>query len=203
MSSTEKDDGLQGLFARSRQRILSIMDDALLLTEMDVNREQFRSVPISLSAALVLAIQNTAEFAESRRVILGPPLADLDLVVGDERLLVRALCALLETAVKFSAAGETVRLSREVVSNSLRVIIESRGRTIPTSAMPKFFDLLSIGEAITPGGDLGLGPAVAYRILSLFGVSVSVANLGLSGVRLTISLEEPAPCQAVVVEEVP
>jgi two-component system sensor histidine kinase/response regulator len=196
ISSTEKDDGLQGLFERSSRRIISIMDDALLLTEIDVNKEQFRSVPISLSAALGLAIQNTTEFAESRGVTLSPPLADLDLVVGDERLLVRALCALLETAVKFSVAGETVRLAREVVSDSLRVIIESRGRTIPEAAMAKFFDLLSIGEAITPGGDLGLGPAVAYRILSLFGASVAVVNLGpsgTSGIRLTISLKEPAP----------
>jgi DNA-binding response OmpR family regulator len=199
ISSTEKEDGLQGLFERSSRRIISIMDDAMLLTEIDVNKEQFRSVPISLSAALGLALQNTAEFAESRRVTLSPPLADLDLVVGDERLLVRALCALLETAVKFSVGGETVRLAREVVSDSLRVIIESRGRSIPAPAMPKFFDLLSIGEAITPGGDLGLGPAVAYRILSLFGASVSVVNLGpsgtsgTSGIRLTISLKEPAP----------
>ena len=193
ISSTEKDAGLQGLFERSSRRILSIMDDAMLLTEIDVNKEQFESIPISLGAALELAIQNTAAFAESRRVRLSPPWANLDLVVGDERLLVRALCALLETAVKFSVAGETVRLAREVGSDSLRVMIESRGRSIPAAAMPKFFDLLSISEAITPGGDLGLGPAVAYRILSLFGASVSVVNLGLSGIRLTVSLKEPAP----------
>ena len=193
ISSTEKDAGLQGLFERSSRRILSIMDDAMLLTEIDVNKEQFESIPISLGAALQLAIQNTAAFAESRRVRLSPPWANLDLVVGDERLLVRALCALLETAVKFSVAGETVRLAREVGSDSLRVMIESRGRSIPAAAMPKFFDLLSISEAITPGGDLGLGPAVAYRILSLFGASVSVVNLGLSGIRLTVSLKEPAP----------
>jgi hypothetical protein len=59
--------------------------------------------------------------------------------------------------------------------------------------MAKFFDIFSIGEAITPGGDLGLGPPVAYRILSLFGASVGVANLDhLRGIRLTVSLK-PSP----------
>jgi K+-sensing histidine kinase KdpD len=111
------------------------------------------------------------------------------LVVGDEDLLVRALHALLETAVKFSEGGETVRLTHEVAADSLRVIIESRGRTISTTAMPIFFNVFAIGETLTPGGDLGLGPAVAYRILSLFGASVSVENRAPSGIRFTISLK--------------
>jgi K+-sensing histidine kinase KdpD len=108
-------------------------------------------------------------------------------------MLVRAFHALLETAVKFSEEGETVRTECEVVADSRRVIIEGHGRQIPSPAMAKFFDIFSIGEAITPGGDLGLGPPVAYRILSLFGASVGVANLDhLPGIRLIVSLK-PSP----------
>jgi hypothetical protein len=33
---------------------------------------------------------------------------------------------------------------------------------------------------------MGLGPAVAYRILSLFGASVSVENLNPPGIPLTV-----------------
>jgi two-component system sensor histidine kinase/response regulator len=193
MDSTVEGKELREMFEESRRRIISILDDALLLTQIDVSSDWFRSAPVSLSAVLNRAIERTTEFAESRHVTLMPPSADLDLVLGDEDLLVRALHALLETAVKFSEEGETVRLAREVVSDSLRVIIESRGKTIPSPAMAKFFDLFSIGEASTPGGDLGLGPPVAYRILSLFGASVSVANRDPSGIRLTISLKHATP----------
>jgi two-component system, sensor histidine kinase and response regulator len=193
MSPTGENIELQEMFARSRRRIVSMLDDALLMTEIDVNGEQFRSAPVSLSAALSRAIESTSKFAESRNVTITLPSANQDLVVGDEDLLVRALHALLETAVKFSEVGETVGLAREAVNDSLKVIIESHGRTIPGPAMPKFFNLFSIGEAITPGGDLGLGPALAHRILSLFGASVSVANRDPSGIRLTISLKNAAP----------
>jgi two-component system sensor histidine kinase/response regulator len=193
MSHTGENIELQGLFERSRRRILSTLDDALLLTEIDVNGEQFRSASVSLSAALSRAIESTSQFAESRHVTITLPSANLDLVVGDEDLLVRALHGLFETAVKFSEVGETVRLACEVVTDSVKVIIESHGRTIPGPAMPKFFNLFSIGEAITPGGDLGLGPPLAHRILSLFGASVSVANRDPSGIRLTISLKNAAP----------
>jgi two-component system, sensor histidine kinase and response regulator len=193
MDSTAETDELRQMFEESRRRIISILDDALLLTQIDVSGDRFRSAPVSLSAALNRAIERTAEVAESRHVTLTLPSAGLDLVVADEDLLVRALHALLETAVKFSEEGETVRLTREMASDSIRVIIESRGKTIPSPAIAKFFDLFSIGDASTPGGDLGLGPPVAYRILSLFRASVSVANRDPSGIRLTISLKQPTP----------
>jgi PAS domain S-box-containing protein len=188
MPSTEENIELQEMFDQSRRRIVSILDDALLLTQIDVNGEQFRSAPVSLHAALNRATQRATEFAESRRVTLAPPPVGLDFVLGDEELLVRALHTLLEAAVRFSEEGETVRLRHEVFPDSLRVVIESQGRTIPGSAMARFFERFSIGEASTVGRDVGLGPAVASRILSLFGASVSVANRDPSGIRLTITL---------------
>jgi two-component system sensor histidine kinase/response regulator len=193
VSSTEETSDLREMFELSRHRILSILDDALLLTEIDVSVERFRTAPVSLRAVLMGAIESSTEFAESRRVTLVPPVADMDFVLGDEGLLIRALHALLDTAVKFSEKGETVRLSCDVLTDSRTVIIESCGRIIPSHVLAKFFDLFSIGEAITPGGDLGLGPSVACRILSLFGASVSVANRDPSGIRLTILLKLATP----------
>jgi DNA-binding response OmpR family regulator len=188
MPPTPENVDLQEMFDRSRRRILSLLDDALLLGEIDVNGERFRSAPLSLSMLLSRAIEGAAEFAVSRRVTFAPPAAGPELVMGDEALMVRAFRALLETAVKFSEKGETVLLFRDIQPAEARVIIESRGRAIPSSALGRFFDLLSIGEAITPSGDLGVGPALAQRILSLFGASVSVANLAPPGIRLSMAL---------------
>jgi two-component system sensor histidine kinase/response regulator len=189
MPSTAQNTELQGLFERSRRRILAILDDAMLLTQIDVNGEPFRSAQVSLHGALKRAIGQTAPFAVSRKVALAAPPEEMNVLLADEDLLVRAFRALLETAVKFSEEGETVRLAYEGVSHPARIVIESKGKAIPSPVMPKFFDLFSVSEASTPGGDLGLGPAVAYRILSLFGASVSVANRHPSGIRLVVSLE--------------
>jgi two-component system sensor histidine kinase/response regulator len=189
MPSTAENHELAEMFEGSRRRILAILDDALLLTQIDVSREQFRSAPVSLSLALNRAIESAAEFAESRSVTIAltPPPAGRNAVLGIAELLVRALHALLETAVKFSGVGETVRITHDVLPGPARVTIESHGRTIPSHTMANFFEIFSIGDTMTPGGDLGLGPTVAYRILSLCGASVSVANRDPSGIRLTIS----------------
>ena len=193
MPTTEDNRELQGIFKRSRQRLLSIVEDVLLLTEIDVSGEQFRSAPISLNAALGCAIDGATDLAESRDVTFARPSTDLGLVAGDDRLLARSLQSLLETAVKFSEKGTIVGLARERDADTTRIIIEGHGMTISSTAMPKFFDVFSIGETLTPGGDLGLAPAVAQRILSLFGASVSVANLQPPGIRLTVSLKSVAP----------
>lgn len=191
MSSSAERSDLQKMFDESRQRILAILEDALLLTQIDVDSEQFRSAPVLLDAVLHRAIREVTELAQTRGVVIGKPPDTQILVQGDEDLLVRAVHRLLETAIKFSETGEAIRLT--YWSEPRRVIIESRGRMIPSAALPKFFDVFSIGDAITPGGDLGLGPPVASRILSLFGGSVSVANQDPAGARLIISLREIAP----------
>src|SRR5271163_3413950 len=70
MPATEENIKLQALFERSRQRILAILGDAMLLTEIDVNGERFRSARVSFDEALKSALEQTAEFAQSRRVAL-------------------------------------------------------------------------------------------------------------------------------------
>ncbi len=202
MPPDELNSNVRRVFGRSRRRILSLLDDALLLTRIEVSREKFTAAPMPLSAAVKRALEQASEFAESRRVAVQLPPVDLGLVRGEENLLVSAFQVLLETAVKFSVEGGTVRLSREVVADvvaadlvradgatpaPLRIIIESQGRTILDSALTRFFDVFSIGEAITPGGDLGLGPPLASRILSLFGGTVTVENSHPPGIRLTVS----------------
>ena len=56
-----------------------------------------------------------------------------------------------------------------------------------------FFDLFAVDESSTPGRDLGLGPALARRILALFGASVTVANREPPGIRLIISFRHTLP----------
>jgi two-component system, sensor histidine kinase and response regulator len=186
--SRNENSELCDLFEQSRRRIISILDDALLLTEIDVNAEQFRPCPVSIPAVLRRAIENVAHLAQSRKVTITAPPEGQSWVNGNEKLLVRALHALLEAAIKFSEEGQDVRLSLDLLPQPC-VIIESLGKTIPVSELPKFFDVFSISETSTAAGNLGLGPALASRILSLFGASVSVARTELPGVRFSVSLQ--------------
>jgi two-component system, sensor histidine kinase and response regulator len=187
MAPTRENIELQQMLESSRQRILSILDDALLLTQIDVSKEEFEAASLALSEVLSRSIEATREFAQSRGVSIAPVEVVPDIVQGNEALLIKVLHDLLETAVKFSVEGSVIRVARELKPGSLKVLIEGNGKSVPVSAIPKFFDVFSMGETSTPAGDLGLGPSVAYRILRLFGASVKVENLDPPGIRLTVS----------------
>ena len=187
LSPDESSEQFRNMFEQSRRRILAILDDALLLTRIEVGAEKSAAQSVCLDTAFTEAIGRVAELAQSRAVTLSHPFGEAHTVQGSRELVVKALAALLETAVRFSKTGEAVRIACRRVGDSVQVVIESIGSTLPQEVIPKFFDLFSMGEAITRDGDFGLGPPVAHRILSLFGGSVGVENCSPMGVRLTVS----------------
>jgi two-component system, sensor histidine kinase and response regulator len=194
-SGTDTDD-LGELFEQSRRRITTILDDALLLAQIDVEEDKFTPRPIVLASIVNAAVLGATDFAESRQVNIATTEIGSDSVVGEKSLSARAIQTLLETAVKFSSAGHSVRLFRQPAADLVCVVIQSSGRAIPADALSRFFDLFSIAEAITVGGeDLGLGPPLASRILSLFGGSVTVENREPTGIQIQVSFRRDSTCR--------
>jgi hypothetical protein len=89
------------------------------------------------------------------------------------------------------------------LSSILRVAIEeasglAQSRQVTLTPVPGDMGLVlgdqdlltrfTIGESVTPGWDLGLGPSMAFRIVSLFGGSVMIENQVPAGIRLTAVL---------------
>jgi signal transduction histidine kinase len=186
-SSPEAEE-LRGLFEDSSRRILAIVENALLLTQIEVEGEQFAWEHVLLATVVDCAMGHAVEFARARRVNLEAEAAPTVSILGTEDLLVKAVQALLEMAIRFSEAGETVRLACHPLANATQITIQSNGPRIPDPLLVKFFDLFSIGEASSPVGDIGLGPPLAYRILSLFGGAVTIVNQNPSGMLITVSL---------------
>ena len=107
---------------------------------------------------------------------------------GRPDLLVRALQSLFETAIKFSREGQTIRLTADSVGDRVQLVIEAAGRSVPPNWLPQFFAVLAVRDTLTPGGDLGLAPAVAERILTAYGGSLRVENIDPPGIRLVFDL---------------
>jgi two-component system sensor histidine kinase/response regulator len=201
------DQELRGMFEQSQRRMMLILDDAALLTQIEVDGERFAADAVALTPILNVAAGKAAEFADTREVKFQAA-PDCGLIYGDPKLLERALQALLETAAKFSKANGTVRLACCSSSDAVKLMIEGHGWPVPETEVPKFFDVFSAGKALTPGGDLGLAPAVAQRILSLFGGTATVENLDTPGMRLTVSLKcasgsAPANLSTCALETIP
>jgi len=185
------------IFQQSQERLLRIIEDALLLTQLEVDAEHFAPVAIPLGPLLKLAMDQTAGLAGSRKIHLPPVPDDLPLVGGDEKLFQKAMHALLETAVKFAHERQTLGLTCQVAAGDVLLWLTARGQTIPDEVLPKFFEVLAVGQAVVPGGELGLSLPLAQRIISLFGGAVTVENQVPDGIKLTVRLKA-APVASVV-----
>lgn len=180
---------LRGLFEDSRNRLMRLVDDAVLLTQMGVGLASGQGAETSSLDELVPAVwAEVAPVAQQRGIALPAPPAQLGRVEGRRQYLRRALGTLLETSIKMAARHSALRVSGGAVGDRLRLVIESDGRIIPESVLPRFFELMHSATPIIPGEDLGLALSVAERIISLHGGTVAVANLEPPGVRFTVEL---------------
>ena len=180
--------GYRRIFEDSQQRILDLVDDALLLSQMETSPEQYALETSLLDAVLKQAIAQTNAANQNSGVALGtvPPAAGS--VVGKANLLAKALSSLLLTAMKFSRRGGLITMTITTTPDAQLLNIEANGHAIPPDLILHFFDPLAIGTAITAGGDLGLAPAVAKSLLKAFGGQVTVENLELPGIRFAVRL---------------
>jgi len=178
---------LKNMFNVSRDTMLNILDDALLLTQIEVSGDTFSPQVTPLDFILDSAKAFVEKHACSRKVVFVPefPPAGIN-VHGDSSLLVKAFSSLLETAAKFST-GEPVTVACKRTALSVEVAISAKGRNIPSDMLAAFFDVFSVSKPIKDVGDIGLGPPVAQRIVSLFGGSVAVRNEVPDGVCFLVT----------------
>jgi len=181
---------LAEMFLESRDRLLAIVENALLLTQVQVESERYRAEPVCLARVVAQAVQETQPFTAARRVRVENRGSDQGWTRANHGLLVTAFRSLLETAIKFSREGDTVTLDCDEDPCYAAAVIRTTRGTIPAMVAGRFFDPFAIGEASTSAGDLGLGPALAHRIVALSGGSVKVANLEPAGIELKVS----CPC---------
>ena len=178
------------IYHSSRRRLLALLDDALLLTQIGVGAVEAADLRCALGEELHLARLLARPLAEARGVTLADVPPDLGWVRGKAGHLLRALQALLETAAKFAAAGTTVALTRGPESpGEIEMRMTAEGRGIPEGAVARFFELLAIEEPLILGDDLGLAPPLAQRIVALYGGSVAVSNRVPPGLCLTVRLQ--------------
>jgi DNA-binding response OmpR family regulator len=176
------------LYGQSRSRLLGLIDDALLFCQIGATATAAPLPQCPLADVLATACAQADGLAQSHGVQFAPLPATCSQVDGEAGNLVRALQALLETAAKFAHAGTLVRLAETSLPGEVCLRIETEGPEVPPAALTRFFSLLAIAEALVPDGDLGLAPALAERIVTLYGGSVAVENLQPPGIRLTVRL---------------
>ncbi len=175
--------------SRSVDQIVTLTNDILFLQEIELVIPEFQSV--NLVAVAKNVIKKYADKANERRVTV--KLRDernVPNVQGDEQSLERAVTALVDNAIKFSAPGGQVEIRFASFDNKVSVSVEDHGIGIDPKIRPRIFDrfvhLERNGDELY--GGLGIGLAITRQVIQQHKGSLDVESQPGRGSKFTLTL---------------
>ncbi len=166
--------------------------DALLdVARLNAGQFSLERHPVELAACLQGAIEEVTPVAAARgqAVVLEAP-TPLPRVLADLARLQRTFAGLLDNAVKFSPPGGQVRIAARQTEGQVFVEVADRGPGIDPKLLPHLFEPFrqADGSSRRRHAGLGLGLALAARVVALHGGDLRAANLPGGGACFTCSL---------------
>jgi signal transduction histidine kinase len=147
----------------------------------------------SIVQASVDTVRNTAA---ARAIALETCLpATPTIIAGDAGRLQQVVWNLLENAIKFSPDGSVVHASVRPAGDSIEIAVADRGPGIDLAFLPYVFDeFRQADESMTRShGGLGLGLAIARRIVQQHGGTITCSNRPDGGALFTVRLPLGGP----------
>jgi len=122
------------------------------------------------------------------------PLSEVVTVLADISLIQRVLENLVGNALKYTPEGGKVLISVRASSAAVDVSVSDTGPGIPQEALPHIFDRFYKADPETVRGNasMGLGLAIAKRILELHSSKISVVSEEQSGTCFRFDLPRQA-----------
>ena len=175
--------------SRNVDQIVNLTNDILFLQEMELVLPDFQQINLSAIVAKIVAkYENKAKARNISLKILGN--RNTTPVQGDEASLERAITALVDNAIKFSAPHGEVNIRFAEQGNLVSVSVEDHGIGIDPMVRPRIFDrffhLEKSGEELYSG--LGIGLSITRQVIQQHRGTLDVESEPGKGSTFTISL---------------
>ena len=194
------------IIRRNVQLQARLIDDLLDLTRISHGKLELKLKPINICTVIERAVEVAKPDIDARRLHFGVILKDAPhRVDADASRLQQVVWNLLSNAVKFTPEGGCVGLRCERLEGHVIIEVSDSGIGIEPDARDRIFAAFEQGErSITRQfGGLGLGLAIAKRLVEMHDGTISVTSEGRNRgatfrIQLPVSVE---PLEAPVVKD--
>lgn len=184
------------------QQLGLVIDDLLTMARSDIDMLTLERVALDVNGPLREAIAHVEMLASSRhvRIVMADPSASANLssgpvqVLGDEQRLRQLFTLLLDNAVRYSHAEQTVTVSSVCVQNGESpqwlLSIADQGIGIAEDDMPHIFERNFRSQAarlLRPDGS-GLGLHIAMTLAKAHGGGIDIASVLAQGTTVRVWL---------------
>jgi signal transduction histidine kinase len=177
------------LISSETARLAALVADVLDTSRIDAGTFTYRFADVDLGALVRDSVAGLSLTQEEVSVVADVH-SELPSVRGDRDRLQQVLTNLLDNAVKFSPAGEEVRVSAFQQDSRVRIEVSDRGPGVPPDQQRLIFEKFGRGKTAgspgTPG--TGLGLYIARSIVEAHGGVLEVSSGPDAGATFTLSL---------------
>jgi PAS domain S-box-containing protein len=177
---------------RNTVAMAELIDDLLDMSRIVSGRLRIDRQRVELATVLEAAIESIRPAAEAKNITIRLSLdAKPAVLTGDPMRIQQVIWNLLSNAVKFTPRGGRVEVVLEHVDSSAEIRVTDSGRGITPAFLPYIFDPFRQEDATSSRarGGLGLGLAIARRLVELHGGQITVHSEGeMRGARFTVTL---------------
>ena len=175
--------------ARVQRRLV---DDLLDISRIVTGRLRLDPRPIaSLAQMIGLVVDSFRPAALAKDLTVETTLeTGAGMIHGDSERLQQVVWNLLSNAIRFTPQGGRIQIRYARKAESVELIVRDSGQGIPPEALPHLFERYWQGlNSGRRSQGLGLGLAIAHRIIELHGGSITASSAGEgSGAAFTVLL---------------
>ena len=200
---------VRAMMERQVGHMVRLIDDLLDVSRITSGKIRLQRQPAPLATLVNTAVEANRVAIHARRLSLNVDLPHEPVILDvDPTRFVQVVSNLLHNAVKFTDPGGQIRIDAELkppaegADGELSVTVTDSGIGITREMLPRVFDLFIQGEATAQSsqGGLGIGLALARRLIEMHGGSIDASSGGPGhGSTFTIHL----PFSTSVVEPTP
>jgi signal transduction histidine kinase len=150
----------------------SLLANLLGLSEIESGEVVVRQVEYQVAELVQRCVRRLEPRAQERRIRIRLQETELPLLIGDPEKVERAICNIIENAVKFAASRIDVSLTR--IDDCVTVSIANDGPGISEDDAPRIFERFYRSSG--PNAGTGLGLAIARELIELNGGDVSLRS---------------------------
>jgi signal transduction histidine kinase len=185
--TVEQRDAFLALIGDETNRLAALIGDVLDTSRIEAGTFSYTFTDVDLTRLVTDAVATASVGQDEVRV--RAEVGHLPFVRGDRERLHQVISNLIDNAVKYSAAGDEVRVTAAQENGKIRISVIDHGPGIPEEQQRLIFE--KFGRADVPGGSkpgTGLGLFIARSIAEAHGGTVDVRSRPAEGATFVLSL---------------
>lgn len=170
-----------GVLMRQIQQVTRIVDDLFNISRIEHGAMEIREAVVDIADAVVVAVEAVQPLVENRRHQLRVSAGrGIFFVRADAARLAQVLTNLLINAAKYTEPGGCISVCAERIGAEVYLRVRDNGIGIAPEQLERVFDMYAQGAADPRDrmGGLGIGLAVARRLVEMQGGSIAVRSEG-------------------------